>query len=84
MSKTLPDLLRARQSTASVNAFATQIGIPVPTLHALLNGDRGAGVATLRKIYRAFPNDNEMQAAMIAYVFGEEVAAAAPVAQEPQ
>lgn len=72
MAKTLQEILRARQGNASINAFAGQIGLPVPTLNALLNGERAAGVTTLRRIYKAFPNDNEMQATIIAYVFGED------------
>ena len=75
--KTLRDLLEARKGDSTIRAFAEQIGLPVTTLHLFLSGDRDAGVDTLRRLAMAFPNDNEMRAALIAYALGDQIPQAA-------
>lgn len=69
--KTLRELLEARKGDKTIRAFAYQIGLPLTTLHLFLSGERDAGVDTLRRLAQAFPNDNEMRAALVAYALGE-------------
>ena len=69
--ETLRELLKARKGDTTIREFADQIGLPMSTLYLFLTEERDAGVDTLKRLALAFPNDNEMRKAIIAYVLGD-------------